>query len=347
MKKRNIIFKTCIFCFIIIIVFFSLNSIFSSGYERITKQRLNDFYSEEHSLDAIFIGSSRVYYSFQAPIAFEESGITAMSYAMAGLPGEYFKYCVEEINENNDVNLYIINLTDFLLDENEMIKYEMLCYTPNSLHKLQFINNNIGWNPSECIPLLHFKDRWKNLNQLDFRVLDRTTTKTGFFDSVEYNNAYFTLQLQEGQGMHIYSDDISSVEVTSDFSDELISFIKYMQTNNYNFLFVIPPSLIDAGEIKYLKELCIDNGCNVLDGNEKNIYDTIGLQLQDYRDVTHLNYFGAEKFSRYLANYLVENYNYQDKRELSEYEDWRIETNHYFEIVDNIMEEIQESNTIN
>ena len=57
--------------------------------------------------------------------------------------------------------------------------------------------------------------------------------------------------------------------------------------------------------------------------NYNQLYREIGIEYStDFRDTDHVNNYGAEKVTKHLGDFLVNNYNIEDKRGKSGYEEW-------------------------
>ena len=66
-----------------------------------------------------------------------------------------------------------------------------------------------------------------------------------------------------------------------------------------------------------------DRGYTVLDFNTPEMYDELGLDFdKDYYNSKHVNYIGAEKYTRWLTAYLKEHYDLPDHRGEAGYESW-------------------------
>ena len=110
-----------------------------------------------------------------------------------------------------------------------------------------------------------------------------------------------------------------ALEKTLDKCDELTA-------NGDQVLFVLSPYCCLKGQ-KPIFNTAIDmvreRGYTALDFNTPEMYDELGLDFEkDFYNSKHVNYIGAEKYTRYLTSYLVENYDLPDHRGEAGYESW-------------------------
>ena len=70
-----------------------------------------------------------------------------------------------------------------------------------------------------------------------------------------------------------------------------------------------------------INKIIEERNFSVLNAMER--MNEIGLDLStDYYDKYHTNIHGAVKYTSFIANYLVENYNFRDKRGDAKFTDW-------------------------
>jgi hypothetical protein len=91
-------------------------------------------------------------------------------------------------------------------------------------------------------------------------------------------------------------------------------------------LFVLSPYCCLKGQKPIFNtafDVVRDRGYIVLDFNRPEMYEELGLDFdKDYYNSKHVNYIGAEKYTRYLTKYLAEHYDLPDHRGEAGYESW-------------------------
>lgn len=85
----------------------------------------------------------------------------------------------------------------------------------------------------------------------------------------------------------------------------------------------------------HAEQIAAEYGVDFIDFNE--YYEEIGFDsMTDFAEGQHLNYYGAEKFTSYLGEYITENYEVSDRRGESGYESWEANSEFYAKKAANI-----------
>ena len=95
--------------------------------------------------------------------------------------------------------------------------------------------------------------------------------------------------------------------------------------NNVSLLLFKTPSFDGNWSVGYdaqIAAIAKDNGINYV--NFEPMYEEIGLDysVHTYDGGSHLNRKGAECFSKFLGDYLVDNYTITDRRNTQKYDDF-------------------------
>jgi len=109
--------------------------------------------------------------------------------------------------------------------------------------------------------------------------------------------------------------------------------------NTTQILFVRFPRLTirnyNESELKYINEMeryVVNRGYDFVDLSD--YIQDIGLQTQeDFVDETHLNHFGAEKFTDYFSKYILFNYDITRNYGLSDWDKCVEYANKYYELI--------------
>ena len=116
----------------------------------------------------------------------------------------------------------------------------------------------------------------------------------------------------------------------------------YLKTKGQKALFLVSSYQEKADErsqFNYLANLIQANGFDYINLNNYNAQ--MGMDAQnDYFDNAHLNTFGAEKYTKFVANYVTTNYNLADHRGDAMYEDWEKGTEQWSVLLAQMKEEI-------
>lgn len=102
--------------------------------------------------------------------------------------------------------------------------------------------------------------------------------------------------------------------------------LQFAKEQNIPLLLVSSPYIInekDADEIYTLQKIAEEYGIPYLNTNTQEAWDEMGLDLMaDFCNSNHLNTIGDQKYTEYVSNYLVENYDLPDHRGDDRYSSW-------------------------
>ncbi len=329
MTKRQvlkIIIFICVFLWLLVSVTYILRT---NGDE---KDRFTGFYSEaDDTIDAVIIGSSPVYPGYATPKLWGEKGITLYSLStnmqrpVAGL------YLIKEALKTQSPEVVIVELRMYAARDQDMLAsighmrgvIDNLKYSWN---RIQLINAMVGDDPE-----IYTEEKY-----------------TYYFDIFKYHSNWRTLFLwsQIRDFRYEYPDDLKGyvfndnvgptdtpdiTNITDSESIEeaqeeaLYSILDYCKSINQEVLFVVTPYSITEdkkAQYNYIENIIESYGYDFLDMNE--YYDEIGIDFSsDFADYgNHLNAVGASKVTDFLGNYLMDNYELEDKRGDKKYSSW-------------------------
>ena len=323
MKNKYIRVILFLLIFSVIFSFVSKTLTAPSDYDNF--QRIRGFYEEEEdTLDAIYIGSSNCFAFWNAMAAWGEYGIAVYSYASNDQPLFIAEELIKETRKTQSNAKYIININTIKEDKiTEAMLHYLLDYMPFSLNKIAITNRMAdkgGYTFVErleyFVPMLRYHSRWNDLSKKDFSYNNHGVKGTSHYKRYLYT-----------------SDDISDLylrsENTKEVSEDIVSYVNslldYCDQENIEVVFVAVPQAR-----KYVEQ--IEEYNMILDIIEQRGYDTVstvsnpeelGLDLtKDFYDKYHTNIHGSLKFTEYLASYLVERFQFEDKRNHDAYKSW-------------------------
>ena len=331
MNKKQI-FKIIIFILIFIWLTISLTYILRTNGDE--KDRFTGFYSEpDNTIDAVIIGSSPVYPGYATPKLWGETGIamyplsTNMQRPVAGY------YLVKEALKTQSPQLFIFEMRMYTAKEDDML---------NTIGHTRSVTDNLkySWNRIETINAM--------VGDSEKFTEDRYTY---YFDIFKYHSNWRTLFLwsQIRDITYEYPDDLKGYVIkdnvgpteyldVSDITEStpieetqeeyLYKLLDYLKEIDQDALFIVTPYTADGtdkqAQYNYIKEIVESYGYNFLNMNDADVASEIALDYgTDFADYgNHLNAVGAAKVTEYLGEYLLENYNFEDKRGNSEYSSW-------------------------
>lgn len=114
----------------------------------------------------------------------------------------------------------------------------------------------------------------------------------------------------------------------SEVNDALLEdLLEYCRSLDTEVLFVSSPFSFQNEDreklIRYVMERCERAGFDTLDFNCEPLLSEIGMDYKrDYYDFKHVNYWGAQRYTKFLAEYLASTYNMKDHRGDPQYKSW-------------------------
>ena len=336
-KNHKPLIKTVLFLLILAFAVNKLQYLFGLGdysiYSRETgfKQERND------SLDAVYIGASHVFSFFQPPLAWNDYGIAVFSYAIPSMPPYTVKYRIIEARKTQPDALYIINLNCF---KNTEVKtqaiHRSVDYMPWSKNKLEMMDTMLDHSDFEGMdrlefyfPMLRFHSRWCELSDADFK--HTLNNADGLKGAYTYNP--FLTASEDQTKRYKFVD--KREELTEDQELILYDLLDYIDQEDVNVLFVTVPQMLDSeslGQINTIEDIVQERGYDYLDLMDNGSDYQLKMDT-DYHDSNHINIHGSIKFTKYLSEYLIENYGFNDKREESGWDSWNASVTKYADII--------------
>ncbi|MGN0383858.1 MAG: hypothetical protein ACI4DS_06280 [Eubacterium sp.] len=354
MRKRIIIkrfFKVMVFIAIAAALFTKVFSVLD--FEEDGNQMLYDSFAKEekNTLDGIIVGNSAINRAWVAPIAWNEEGIAFYTLASGNQPLALATSIIDEARKTQDVDYVIVDIhqlrsTTFYAATAPSIRrvtdnmpalsltrwktvYKGLDYYKKSYTEIGKTSKLKNLDEmSFYLSFMQYHSRWEELEQDDF-VEEYNQYKSAYTE-----NKFFSIKPME------YPEMATEAKGLTDYQKEILKeVINYGIDNKIKILFISAPSVMEVYEQEELLEAFdiiesydseyIDN----INFNTVSMYETLDINWDtDFYDVDHLNYDGAPKFTKYLANYIATNYALEDKRGNKEYSSWDEAYNAYIEL---------------
>lgn len=285
---------------------------------------IGGFYEEEEkSLDAVFVGSSTTYADWNSLIAWEQYGITAYSMTSPAQPLFAAKNLCIEARKTQPDALYVFNLVtlcEYFDDDQFFANHALLDYMPFSFNRLMLskaLCDNMDYKYSEnfeyFFPIVRYHDQWENFNGKKFHL---------GYDGVKGTAHYggWLRDKKDETEAYNYTDKVSDFKPEhSKIADCVNDLTAYLKKENVKALFITTPTNgKDAFVYEYINkacEMCEKAGFPVLNLQSRKALDEIGIDLsRDFYNNNHLNIHGSVKITKYLSEYMVENYGFKNKR---------------------------------
>lgn len=292
------------------------------------------FYKQEkNTIDVLCLGSSHTYTNINPAILWDEYGMASYDLAGSNQPlwNSYFYF--KEALKYQAPELVVLDV--YRAVENEE-------YIDGTRVAMNLFGMKYSEDWKECLkesvafedmyqeyllryPIYHA--RYQELKKSDFQAYN------GDFNGKNYKgfnlNCISTTVFDK-------CPDIAGVteigEMKKKNYDYLEKIILLAKKENIPLLLVVAPYMEITPDEKAIynqvKLMASEKEIQFVDFNE--YYDQIGLNpATDFAESSHLNYYGNEKYSRYLGEYISENYKVSDRRGDKNYASWQANSEFY------------------
>ena len=299
--------KIVIFLLICVVLLNCLSPIFlpknNNKRSGIKYENARGFYGEKaHSIEVLAIGNSDLYSAMNPLQLWNNHGITSY---VSGEPSQNIfsaYYLLKEVYKNQRPEVVILEV-DELFSKGDADDLD------------EVINNVLKYN----FPFFEYHSRWKSMSHKDFKNLkvkykDRMISK-GY---IYHNN----IQSHPTGYKYMKENRSSALSVTTQLY--LDKFMQLASDHQTKVLLVWYPSATTATLKRHQTIEKVANRYQIpfIDFNTDQ-YNTGFNWMTDTRDGgNHLNYSGATKMTKYIGQYLKDNYTLNDYRHDPHYEQW-------------------------
>lgn len=311
-KKKNRV-KTITFFGLLLVILTGLSvalSGYAGKYSELVKDRnraLTGLGEEpDHTIDLLVIGDSECYTTVSPMDLWKDHGISAYLGGQSGQKIQESYYMLKTALETQKPKLV-------------MMETNVLYRSADKPDALQDILYEAG---QHYFPVFRYHDMWKTLlpgtkaGETDYKGYVPRTNVQPYTGNRSYMARTEEAVPVRGKTVRYYMDEILRI-----CREEGIAFMLYSGPSpvNYNYK-------KHNGLAAYAKEQKIP----YLDLNLKQKELGIDWQMDTVDKGDHLNLTGARKVTRYLGNYLKENYELPDHREEQSYREWNAEADRFF-----------------
>lgn len=268
----------------------------------------------ENSVEVMIYGSSHAWKGTDPRVMYKESGIGAYNYGnnwqhlettllfmKDSLLTQHPKIALVEIHTNKnyaaeemDGEIYYTRELDVGLKEK--VKYIRECMGDG----LGFTERYISY----FFPLVAFHGNIKNFSVENLKKIEATD---------ELRTAFGYAASTQNKKISLFSEKTVSKELTQRSLEIMEEMTKLCRENNIELIFYTAPCVSSKDLTDAINEFADAHECTYI--NFQKLYDDINIDPdKDFRDTGHLNDYGAEKVSKYLAKYLSTHYDLTDYR---------------------------------
>lgn len=309
-----------IFALLIWLVFLRCTYLFRDTY-RAGRQNIVGFYSEEEdSLDMVMIGASCVYRYWDCMHAWKEYGITSYDYSVGSMSAAATIFAIRDIEKTQSPQLLVFDVRKLLssfpdtvggiwgtldaqdYDGNRLAAVRYYC----SLNEVPF-----GETLEDFVDIIRYHDNHAALSsklswQLWDNRADESMDQDGFYKGFAIASEHAFVDAPQNW------DSLDAGAVGLEEKAEIVyrDILEYCRENDVPLLLVASPFTVtqqDVMELNRIGEIAQEYGILFLNANRH--YEEMGLDFsRDFYDKNHVNLYGAEKYTDFLAAYVREHY---------------------------------------
>lgn len=332
-------YKRIICCLLTVMILFGcisgLNQLLCNKQ---SKAQFSMFYNAETNFDVLFFGSSHMLNALNPMVLWEEQGIASYNMAFGSCRISYCYWLARNAFLRCQPSLVVIDCAYIYRDEKAAVaSYPNHCLfdeMPLNEEKLRAIFDLYDTRQERfkyLFPLSEFHRRWNDLQENDFFTE---------LNIMGYSPVYVT---EEATLLSGERDD--SVYVNTQSSRYLRHLIEECKARDIDVLLTFIPFQANEESQKdmaYIYRLADEYGVNYIDADTIAAFlNTKSDFINSYDDNSHLNQAGAQKFSSFIADYIVNEYDIVDRRNDSSYDSWQNFYSAYLEKLDQGIEEVQ------
>ncbi len=288
---------------------------------------------EDNVVDAVYLGTSGADRYWLAPKAYEEYGISLYNLSIDAFPAWLFTSVLDVALSEQDPELVIIDIRAFYQDNTDfdhidvrarryldslpffsIDRFKAAFRTMEYMHRID--KSQPSFDASYIFSFIRYHNKWSDKYSL-YNNLGSQEQKYGSF--------YMSKKRSIKQTPHarVYFDSKNSLELDPICEDAFYELLDYIREKDLNVLFVDTPQFLDPDELgraNTMFKILDEEKLNYvhyykMDSDEFNVDLDI---MTDFYDESHVNYYGAEKYTEVFAQYLVDNYDLPDRRVKSE-----------------------------
>ncbi len=328
----KILIRMTSFIFLFTLLFIAANSFMLPNWnDWDNSDRLNGFYKEpENKIEVLMIGSSVIANSMIPMELYEKYGICSYNLGTAQQPVMVSYYWLLEAYKRHPKTLKTVIMDASIIRYEPPLEYYRGAVDSMKFSQLKYqavtdytVNGGFQKTMSYFVPLFSYHSRWKSLGKEDFyEKYDKTANiKKGYqfevdryYDEDDYDRLPVPLY---------YADrDAETEELNSEGLEYLKKIADFCQEKGLKFILIKTPVLIqwNVSEHNAVQSVADTYGIDFLDFNFAPLCDEIEYNgAMDSADGLHMNYYGAQKITEWIGNYLVTECGVSDVRKNEDY----------------------------
>lgn len=325
---KKIILKIGLFFSGFLVIFLILNFVFQPiWFEWNNYDTHKGFYAQpQNTIEVVFLGSSVMVNGITSIKLYEEQGICAYNLATEQQPVLASYFWAKEAYRCHEESLktIVFDVSTLRYVPQEALYKKAIDNIGNKKLKWAAVKAYSGSFQKEInnfFPFLEYHSRWNDLEKVNFKYNNQSIrdyvrgynfTADAYIKSTNYVEYIPEYKLDEQASPMVLNDESLKYFV------ELVTFC---EEKEIELLLIKTPYPWDSSAHNAVEELAKKYELVFLDFNFSPLYDELKYNYAtDHVDDIHMNYYGANKLTSWLANYLKEHYNLADVREMEQYD---------------------------
>ncbi len=323
MKKTKIFFHFTCFVLIFAILFVTATEVLKDKrveLEYDVTSKVKGFYQEpKNSLDFVFVGSSQLYADIAPNVLFEEFGITSYDFCANEQPLWISYYYIKEALKHQNPKAIILDVFTVYGNtyEDEGVNHINLDDLPWSMNKVLAIRDAVPKDERGAFyfELVKYHDTWN--------TLDEKKIMNSFYQKRNVYKGYSPFVVP-----HNYAD-MPSEEVMLQTQKEALpekarewlgNIVELTKAEGVDLILIKTPNGNAERQKLYL---------SVAEFADENDIPFINMNVV-FDGEAHINILQAEKVTKYMGEYLSQNYEIEDKRENPAFAQWHEDGKYFY-----------------
>lgn len=329
MTKKELL-RCIAFLLAVCLMLLALCDLFEQENNNNHDQRYREYRDfEENTVDAIYVGTSGVDRYWIAAKAYEEYGMTVYPVSFDACPVWLIPHIIEDALRYQDPQLILLDIRAFtqdcyasvmdtrgrrVIDSWDFwspVRWKAASRTVELIHQVD--PSMSRWDISFHLPFVKHHSKWDKDYWFQLNMGDRAHQYLGF-----YMNDWLTIH-KEAQTPGMYYRGITC-PMDPIAEQSLYETLDFIRERNLNVLFIDSPKFFEETEMPRTNEILNileEEGFECLNFYTEKYDGSFTIELDpanDFYNLNHVNYYGAEKYTAVLAAYLDENYDLPDRR---------------------------------
>ena len=335
-SKFGKIIKAVVFLIICSMCLDVVSKLLQYEHEMEPNLAMEEYYDlDDNSAQIIVLGSSHTTLGFSPAECYKQTGITSYNLSTAKQPIEVAYFLLKEAvkTQSPEVVVYEISSLFYSPGEVNTAKYRYIMDSmPLSINKIWMADSYARYNKKDELelfsigealcPIYYYHDRWKEINEQEFSNLSESKTYLkgqvirSYITNIEFDMDKFDKKLAN----KVAKDPNKQPTIRENNLNYFLKIKKVCDDNNIKLLLVnTPTNRWNSTKDKMINDLADKYNVDFVNMSVED-GEIIDYSL-DMADGNHVNASGAKKTTKYLTDYIVNNYGIESKGKNSQFEE--------------------------